>query len=236
MRCAHGLRDVSSPKAEYLKWRRGTAVGCTFARLIAGRPEDFGQHVVVVASGGSPSRVAGNIARRVDDLVNDSATAAGVLLLPELTQLPDLGRVALALGNRPLWNVTTSVLARPPTSDMIGVHIVRQIPFGKDACPSEALVFGPFKEFPPTRRVPVTAIEIYVGEPRENDPKTGEPSTKANLAHMDVFLPTRKAFEKMWEGSSKGRAKSLGGEDNRAKAKVSLVLPKALATEIGCKP
>jgi hypothetical protein len=41
-------------------------------------------------------------------------------------------------------------------------------------------------------------------------------------------------FDKVWEQSVKGRLASLGGEDSRAKAKISFVIPQALAKQLGC--
>lgn len=109
--------------------------------------------------------------------------------------------------------------------------------FGSSSCPSEALVLGPFEEFPPTRRAPCVGFEIYVGEPRPLDPKTNQPTSKANLAHIEMYLPTHSAFENMWEKTRVRRLASLGGvDDKRAKAKVSFVISPALADELGCSP
>jgi hypothetical protein len=169
--------------------------------------------------------------------VDDKTVAAGVLLFPELVTLDGLAKMAMALGERPKWTVTTTVLQNSKAGEMVAVHIVREIPFGAGICPSEALVLGPFPEFPPTRRAPVTALEIYVGEPRPNDPKTGNPTVKANLAHMKLNLETRDMFDRMWIGSVTGRLRELGGEeDSRAKAKISFVIPASLAQELGCAP
>jgi hypothetical protein len=226
-----------SLEADYLKWRHQPHVGCVFARLIAGRPADFEQKIERVPSAGPPRRTAGNIARRVNKRVADRNVVAGVLLLPDLVTLEALTKVALALGELPRWTVTTTALENPRAGEMVAVHIVREIPFGDGTCPSEALVLGPFPEFPATRRAPITALELYVGEPRPNDPKTGNPTVKANLAHMELNLETHAAFVSMWDKSVESRLRSLGGgEDSRAKAKVSFVIPTGLARELGCAP
>jgi hypothetical protein len=85
------------------------------------------------------------------------------------------------------------------------------------------------------------ALEIYVGVPMSRDPKTHQPSTKANLAHMDLGPDIEPAtIDKMWEASNAVRRTSLGLtgalEDNRAKAKVSFVIPASLAQKLGCVP
>ena len=96
--------------------------------------------------------------------------------------------------------------------------------------------------FPNTRRAPYTAFEIYVGEPAPQDPKEHKPSTKANFAHIDFRDCTlinrdfpQVAVDNMWEQSKVRRLVSLGGvEDRRAKAKVTFVVPMALATKMEC--
>jgi hypothetical protein len=159
---------------------------------------------------------------------------AAVMLLPDVQTLERVAAIFLALEDQPKWSVSTTPLNETPLGEMLAVHLVREIPFGDTTCPSEALVLGPFDEFPPTRRAPFTALEIYVGEPRKMDPKDEtKPTEKANLAHISMHLPTHDAFKHMWKQSEEGRAASLGGTDMRAKAKVSFVLPIVLAQQLG---
>lgn len=223
-----------SARADYLRWRQKPAVGCVFARLIAGRPDDFGQRVEEVPSRGTPAQVARNVDALIVQLETDRTISAAAILLPGITTLEALTRFALALPNYPRWHVTTSGLAASSAGSLVAVHIVRDIPIGATTCPSEALVLGPFTEFPPTRRSPVPALEIYIGEPMPHDPKSGRPTTKANLAHMDLPSLTASAFRAMWKKSEEGRLTSLGKEDIRAKAKVSFVIPLSLAQQLGC--
>lgn len=234
---AKGVRLSQKPTSSYLQWRRSEEVGCRFARVTAANPVRYQQNVKAIPSSGSPTRVAGTIARRIDELVANPAVEAVALLLPGITTLRRTAETMLALGQRPKWTVTTSALQHPSAGAMVAIHVVREIPFGHGTCMSEALVLGPYSEFPATRRAPVTAIEMYVGEPRPFDPKTGQPTVKANLAHMEMYLPTQRAFDVLWDHSVSGRLKALGGtEDNRAKAKISLVVPVAMAALLGCAP
>jgi hypothetical protein len=229
-----GGKILASAKALYEEWKRKQPdVGCHFARFIAFRPRAHGQFVEVVAAKSSPARIAASIAQRVGKLVANPKAKAAVLIFPEIKTLEELAKALLALKGRAGWQVSKSPLAHPTAGEFVTVAISRLIPFGTTEMPSEALVFGPFAEFPPTRRAPVVALEMYVGPPRALDPKTQEASTKANLAHLDLNLPEA-ALKKMWANSAKGRLKSLGGKDDpRAKAKVSFVLSKALATSLG---
>jgi hypothetical protein len=171
--------------------------------------------------------------------VADKKASIATLLLPDITTLAKLASVALELRSHPKWQVTTTALRGSPVADLVAVHVVRDIPFQSTACPSEALVMGPFKEFPPTRRAPVIALELFVGPPLPRDPKTHKPTTKANLAHADLTDTELDSaqIDMMWESSRVARLKSLGNrEDDRAKAKVSFVIPAALARRLGCEP
>jgi hypothetical protein len=138
----------------------------------------------------------------------------------------------------------TANLQPPPNADMVTVAILRELPLDDETRLSEALVLGPFAEFPPTRQSPVTALELFVGVPLRQDPKTHAPTNRANLAHIDLLDRdiicvdlTPPAIDAMWTRSKEGRYRSLGGvEDNRAKARVSFVIPASLAHELECAP
>ena len=226
-----------SPEKQYLSWRRTKPdVGCVFARLIASNPAKYEQRVVRVPKANTPSRVANKVAKIVEDLVADQSAAAATLVFPHITTLEHTAQVMLALNSEPQWSVTTTTVQEPPPGGFIAFHVVREIPFEAQSCPSEALVFGNFREFPPTRRAPVTVLELFVGEPRPRGPLDDAPTTKGNLAHIELHLPTHEMFLQMWERSKLGRTASLGGQDNRAKAKVSFVVTPALANSLGCAP
>src|SRR5438876_781541 len=159
--------------------------------MIARQPTAYAQRLSIVPALRRPEEIAAQIASRVNALVADPVTVAAAILLPSVTTLELLTKVALALNDQALWKVATSHLQTTPAGAMVAFHIVREIPFGADSCPSEALVLGPFSDFPTTRRAPITALEIYVGGPRPTDPKMGSPTTKANLAHMEMHMPTQ---------------------------------------------
>jgi hypothetical protein len=212
--------------------------------MMSARPADFGQKVEEIGAGKAPSEVAAIIAGLVDELVSDDAVAAATFVLPGVSTLEDLTAMALALGGHPRWLVGTVALAPPPAVDMVAVGIVRELQFGDQWRPSEALVLGPFPEFPATRCAPVTALEIFLGEPLPQDPKTHAPTTRVNLAHIDLLDRdlvnrdlTPAQIYTMWEKTKAARRESLGNrEDNRAKAKVSFVIPTSLARRLGCAP
>jgi hypothetical protein len=236
---------------DYLDWRLKADVGCTFARLMAskGKRSSYGQHAEALRA-----KTIATLAKRIDSRVtthiNLPATRLVTLVLPDVKHLPSVLVLAQELGKLPKWTVTPRQLEKTSkNASCVAISLARQIPFGLAECPSEALILGPFPEFPKTRRSPVTALEIFVGEPRPTDPKTGLPTTKANLAHIEVSLPTQEAFDNMWHQSKRGRRTSLGInlgtevdevpkplDDLRAKAKVTFAVPSGIARTHGFKP
>src|SRR6185437_2235164 len=159
------------------------------------------------------------------------------LLFPQIASLEDLAKGLIGLKSRPGWTITLGRLEHPDEGPLVTVGVSRSIPFGSASMASEALVLGPFSVFPPTRRADVLAFEMYVGPPRNLDPKTQQPAIKANLAHMTLDSLPQRAIDRMWDQSMTGRLRSLGGqEDRRAKAKVAFVIPEAMAQTIGAIP
>jgi hypothetical protein len=226
---------------EYLKWRREPAIGCVFARAMSHAPSDYGQVVEEIVHD-NPATVAATIVTRVQQLVPEPGVLAVAFVLPSIGTLESLLAMVLALPADPTWHVDAWELDPPPKTDLAAIRVVRDLPFGNGTLPSEALALGNFEVFPKTRRAPHTAFEIYVGEPAPQDPKEHKPSTKANLAHIDFRDRnvinrdyTQAAVDTMWEKSKAGRLSSLGGiDDKRAKAKVTFVVPTALAKKMGC--
>lgn len=221
----------------YLDWRRKPQVGCQFARVAAVNPVRYRQSVEVAPASGTPAQVARSIAARIDRMLADPGVQAAAIVLAGVTTLQRTAEVFLALGDEPKWTTSRTALEVTGHGDMVAFNISREIPFGNGTCSSEALVMGPFSDFPATRRAPVTAIEIFVGIPLSADPGSGKPTVKAHLAHMATPMMPQKAYNNLWEKTIAGRIESLNGVDDvRAKAKVSFVIPLPLAKQIGCAP
>lgn len=227
--------------AKYQEWKQSrNDVGCMFARYMARHPTQFGQRAEVVDAT-TPADTAADVASRIGRYVADPDTTVVTLVFPKLTNLPSIVDMTRALGRFPDWGVTMTELKNTPAGDVLAFGLTRQIPFADSTCSSEVLVLGEFPEFPATRRAPITALEIFVGLPFPKDPKTGEPTKKANLAHANVSLPTPQSLANMWDLSIRGRRDSLGCgsdcdpvcHDLRAKAKVAFVIPMTLATALG---
>lgn len=228
------------PLERYRGWKHKTKnVGCVFARLMAGwaakDPARYG-HSAEVVNGNVPANLATEIDSRVATAVAAPALHGLALVLPEVTALPDLVAIALELEQKAQWQVSRSKVTGTPIGDVVAFHIARHVPFAGATCPSEALVLGPFPDaFPNTRCAPVTALEIYVGNPPPYDFR-GKPTTKAHLALIDLGL-TPDMAARMTDETKSLRLESLGGiDDPRAKAKVAFSIPMALASSLGCVP
>ena len=131
-------------QADYLQWRRGAAIGCLFARVMSSHPENFGQKVEEIDAD-APAAVAAQIAARIDQHVSDAQTVAAALVLPKMTTFRALTEMALALRPYPNWLITTRRLGAPPDADLIVVSMRRELPFGDETRPSEALGPVPIK-------------------------------------------------------------------------------------------
>lgn len=235
----NGGRVGVPPTEEYRTWRRlNPAIGCRFAGVISIAPTRWGQVFEAIPAAANTDRMAEAIAAKVTQFVAEKPVAGAALVLPHLTDLEDTARVMLALGALPQWSITPSAITNEVAGPLVALRLARDIPFGDTTMPSESLLLGDFAVFPPTRRSPITALELFVGEPLPNDPKSGKPSKIANLAHMITRDQIGdKPFDHMWDESVAGRLKSLGDQqDNRAKAKVTFVLPVPMARRLGCAP
>jgi hypothetical protein len=230
-----------SARADYVKWRRSAQVGCVFARFFSRKPDEYGQNVSEVSQSVDPVRVAKAIASRVERLVADPSVSVASLIMPTITTVEALANVAVALRDHPKWIVSAIKLDPPPAGDFIGVQLFREVPYQSTTRRSEVLAFGPFNIFPRTRRSPVATFELFVGEPRTNDPVSQTPTNRANLAHADLtttrILRVPNLYKNMLTQTKALRLKSLNGiDDRRAKAKVSFTIRPALAAKLGLTP
>lgn len=230
---------ISPVTRKYLNWRRTAAVGCVFARRLAGKPKKYGQRFVQIHKRDNTARSVRRIATTVSEFIDDESVSAAVFLFPYVTDLDRIAEIMVALGEEPEWvTEPTKLPPRRRTGELVALRVVRNIPFEGKLWPSEALMFGDFPEFPPTRRAPVTALELFVGEPIPGGPRGQDKKERANLAHIRLDdLPDHEHFLQMWENSEAGRTRALGGDvdDTRAKAKVTLVVPPDLAHRLGCE-
>ena len=217
-----------TPQKQYEHWKaKSSAVACRFARFIGRNPSRFGQVVKTLNAQASPKIIAAAIERVVSGQIATGETKALAIVLPKIETFDKLVAAMGALGELNHWSLETKAISHPDGANYIAFSLRRDIPTANGgSMPSEVLVFGNFDHFPATRRAPYVAIEMYVGFPSDSDPKTGEPATKATLAHITMPAMTDETLDNLWEQTRVARLESLGGiDDPRAKAKVSFVAP-----------
>lgn len=229
---------MSNPREEYIDWKYyNQAVGCLFARHLAKKRDVDGFRVETIDASGSVERVAKKIEIAVADAIATPEVHSLTIVLPNLGSFGRWIEVSELLSAVAGWNLEDVAFSQEEKD---------KVPFDPDAfrykqltrllaradgalIPSEALFLGPFEFFPPTRRAPHCALELYVGTPRPTDAITNQPTERANLAHIDARLPTETTFKKMAANTKVLRRKSLGiseeQDDLRAKAKVSFAFP-----------
>ena len=102
------IADDRLTEAVYLDWLLRPQVGCVFAQLLARPVYRTGLRTVVArgSSGlGDPSELAVQIAHLVKESVDDPATEALSVLLPQIRDNEALARLAWELGHRPGWTI-----------------------------------------------------------------------------------------------------------------------------------
>ena len=223
------VADDRLTEAVYLDWLLRPQVGCVFAQLLARPVYRTGVRTVVArgSSGlGEPRELAIQIARLVDESVEDASTEALSVLLPQVIDVERLTRFAWALGHQPGWTIEQKRLWRKTTVP-IGLRV--EIGIGVVA---EALGMGPFDTFPTTRQCPVTTLEIRTktkGAKRSQPPKT---HLAAHLAALPVDHKLLKHPEfgiRFSKFTPALRKRILGGQgDLRARAAVTYSVPAAI--------
>lgn len=217
---------------DYQNWKvKDGAIGCKFARMIAMQPSRYDQEVTTTSASHSPKVIATRIDSIVKAAVAGSAEASAILL-PMLTDFSVFSRALISLGDFEGWTVSISDL---PEHDCWAVAIKLEIVRSDGVLTdSEVLVFADQPHMPATRRAPVFSLELFTGDPSRFDPKTGAPTAKANLAHLNMDILDDTAYEDTWQKTREARLSSLGNvDDTRAKAKVSYVVPKGIALSCG---
>jgi len=232
---------VTKPATKYLEWKRTkNDVACRFARYLAINPTQFGQRLEVV-KGADGAALAGEIDTLVTTFIADPDAVAVTLVLPDVTKARTLVDLALDLSKRDGWTVKRWALARTRGGAMVAFGVARDVQLATGrSVPSEALVLGPIRGFPATRKAPITALEMFVGVPPELN-RDGKPADKANLADVNVIPPLAQAHhDHMWTSTQRVRKEILGEThgkvDLRAKAKVAFVVSAKLAQSMGCAP
>jgi hypothetical protein len=216
-----------SAESDYLEWRKKPQVGCVFARLLASRYSDYPQHIQTVPTGRSPERIAADVAQRIEALVANPDVTATTLLFPDVESLEHTAQIMLAFDRH----------ATASTWDTDGNGSHREAnPFWRRNLSLRGANSGTISGVSADPASSDHGLRNVRRRTSHGGPEDWGAHTKANLAHIEMNLPSHNAFETMWKKTIEGRKRSLGGDDNRAKAKISFVIPLGMARRLGCAP
>ena len=222
------VADDSLTEAVYLDWLRRSQVGCVFAQLLARPVHRMSVRTATVRSSSGlvdPSELADQVAKLVDESVEEPSTEALSVLLPQVRNDEVLARFAWELGNRPNWIIEQEHPWRR-TLVLVGLRVA----IAPDVV-AETLGMGPFPIFPRTRQCPITALEIRTKTTRAKRSKYSSDHRAAHLADLPtehMLTPTEHGV-RFTEFTPRLKQRILGGvEDSRAKAGVTYSVPAAI--------
>ena len=222
------VADDHLTETVYLDWLLRPQVGCVFAQLLARPVYRTGVRTVVargISGLGDPSELAIQIARLVDESVDDASTEALSVLLPQIRDVEALARLVWEVGHRPGWTIEQERLWRK-TLVLVGLRV--EIATNVVA---ETLGMGPFAIFPTTRQCPVTTLEVRTKPARAKKGHLSETHLAAHLADLPVghMLTNAEYKSRRLRFTPWLKARILGGQgDLRAKAGVTYAVPAAI--------
>ena len=210
-------------------WLKRRQVGCVYAQTLNSDPEKYGMAAVIVPDGNDMrvAQVAELIAEETSSVENANSEALSILL-PGLTDLATFCRLVRALAEENDWQLREVTEHVDPATSvvfaLVGIDFVL-----KGSVPSAVLGIGPFEEFPLTRRGPVASLELRLKpkDAKRAKKRPGMPLT-SHLAQVPYPEPGRIAREEdsMWQQTESLRLAVLGRNDERAKAEVTLAVPR----------
>ena len=210
-------------------WLKMRQVGCVYAQTLHTDPERYGMAAIVVPDGNDMdvAQVAKMIAEGTSGAENTKSEALSILL-PGLTDLATFCRLVRALAEENDWQlreVTEHVdPARSVVFALVGLDFLLN-----GSVSSAVLGIGPFEDFPMTRKGPMASLELRV-KPKDAKPakkRPGMPLT-SHLAQVPYPEPGRIARKEdsMWQQTETLRLAVLTRNDERAKAEVTLAVPR----------
>ena len=222
------VADDRLTEAVYFDWLLRPQVGCVFAQLLARPAHRTGMRTVVArgSSGSSvPNELALQIARLVNESVEDASTEALSVLLPQILGTESLTGLVWELSKQPGWTIEQERLWRG-TLVLIGLRVTIA-----DNVVAEVLGMGPFNIFPTTRQCPVTTLEIRTKIKRSKPSHWSRTRLAAHLADLPTghFLAVSERGSRFSKFTPGLKRRILGGKpDARAKAGVTYSVPAAI--------
>ena len=202
-------------------WVAQGATGCVFAQRRARDPEAAQWLGVVLNSPPEGKDLDG-----LQSILQAASDAQAILLVfPSATTIEQVESIVEACHEHPAW--FCEVIPKKDGVDhdeYVEVGIRWLLPNTRYR--SEAIGFGPFEEFPVTRRAPVTALAL-----RTHPPMVREPEGRVHLAQMPYDAREAAGPDWFWKRTGEQRTDYLAGKlEHAAKAKVTFRLPKSALT------
>lgn len=211
--------------ASQAHWHAAGNNACVFASHMSEYREENGWETIVLEARGSRVADAEALAMLVMPRLLAPEAEVVSVVLPHIIAIEDVAAVLRRLEQLPAWSVTDE---GEEDDDVYG-KLVRlglrvEVEFG---FLSEVLGFGPFEIFGGTRRAPFTELAI-----RAKPPTKRPRDRRAFVAHYRIPGLTNYDTNVWWQQTKSSRAARLGPDhDERAKARVTVPLPKAIWTE-----
>lgn len=206
-------------------WHADGNSACVFASHMSAFRDENGWETIVLAPRGTPAADAEALAVLVMPRLLAPEVEVVSVLLPHLVALGDLAALIGRLEQLPAWSLTDEGEEDDPEHGRVvrlGVRV--EVEFG---FLSEVLGFGPFSVFGATRRAPFSELAI-----RAKPPTKRPRDRRAFVAHYKIPGLTNYDTSVWWQQTKSNRTARLGPDhDERAKARVTVALPKAMWTE-----
>lgn len=199
-----------------------TQIGCAFAKLMAGAPEKYRWHRMVVPGRPGPEIQELRLEQNIISAWKDPDAHALSLIFPDVNAVSDLADLMKFILHMERWSVV-----KIEESDEI-VRLGMRFSLSRNVT-AFAICLGPHPSvFPKTRISPFTELALpLVPKSKPKKPwQDGYPHI-AHLADVNLNLPPD-AESRIWSRTKKYKREVLGGRHDGARAKVTLTLPRDL--------
>lgn len=202
-------------------WQRRPQVACVFARLIAKNPSAYDVQWEVLTARAEPEtarQIATRVRKLTDDVIREKEAIA--IVIPRLTSAAALASFCKSLGTEPGWQIQATL----NPSDKLSRVYVRLLLLLSPDVEAEVLGLGPFDFLPPTRRAPITALQIRTKAVGAKE-RGRRSRKKAHLAEIQWPPSQSKRYDDFWKATAQQRVAILGGDDSAARARVTFAIP-----------
>jgi hypothetical protein len=225
---AAGDELAGSPElvaASQAHWHSVGSNGCVFAAHMSALRDESGWETYVLADRGSPRADAQALAHLVHPRLTAPEAEVVSVVIPHGDEAAYVAALVGRLGEMPGWAV--SVEGSEIDSEhgkLVRLGLRNDVEFGFVA---EVLGFGAHGAYANTRRAPFTELAVRAKAPRKRPQ-----DKRAFMAHVDIPGLEKYEFSLWWrQTEANRRARIEPSQDERGKARVTVVLPKTIWEE-----